>query len=184
MPVPTPATEAPDAPLYWRVLRLTWVRPNGWQRALLVEGLLTVGVVLTLADVATAWTVLVLPGAGMVGVKAHDLLLGSLAGARRASPPLPPPRLSDYAPYAAVVAVVLLVRLLVHGDTARGAIVLGYALDAALSGFVYRRLLRRGAGASAATATAVLSFALPPVGLAAAWRPSRGNAEVPPVRKD
>jgi len=43
-------------PLYWRALRLQHLRPNGWQRAILVEGVLALAVVLVLADVATAWT--------------------------------------------------------------------------------------------------------------------------------
>jgi hypothetical protein len=70
---------APDrTPLYWRLLRLRHVRPNGWQRALLVEGVVSVAVVLTLADVATAWTLLVLPLAAAFVVKAHDVLAGLL----------------------------------------------------------------------------------------------------------
>jgi hypothetical protein len=70
-------TAAPD-PLYWRLLRLQHVRPNGWQRALLVEGILGVAVVLTLADVATAWTLLVLPLVSALVVKANDVLVGQL----------------------------------------------------------------------------------------------------------
>ncbi|MDQ1706345.1 MAG: hypothetical protein QOF18_2711 [Frankiaceae bacterium] len=65
-------------PLYWRALRLRHVHPNGWQRAVLVEGVLSVAVVLTLSDVASAWTLLVLPAASMLIVKAHDLLAGLL----------------------------------------------------------------------------------------------------------
>ncbi|MDQ1697037.1 MAG: hypothetical protein QOJ03_2390 [Frankiaceae bacterium] len=80
---PAPATPVMP-PLYWRALRLRHVRPNGWQRALLVEGVLGVAVVLTLADIATAWTLLVLPLASMVIVKGHDLLAGALGkGAER-----------------------------------------------------------------------------------------------------
>jgi hypothetical protein len=79
-------------PLYWRVLRLRHLRPNGWQRALLVEGVLTVAVVLTLADVATAWTLLVLPLASMAVVKAHDLLAGLLTGSGPDMRTAPPPR--------------------------------------------------------------------------------------------
>jgi hypothetical protein len=71
---------APPAkpPLYWRLLRLHTLRPNGWQRALLVEGVLTVAVVLVLADVASAWTLLVLPLASMLLVKGNDLLATAL----------------------------------------------------------------------------------------------------------
>ena len=73
-PVPSEERPAVKPPLYWRVLRLRTVRPNGWQRAVLVEGVLTVAVVLTLADVASAWTLLVLPLASALVVKGHDVL--------------------------------------------------------------------------------------------------------------
>lgn len=66
------------APLYWRLLRLRQLRPNGWQRALLVEDSVAVGVLLVLADAATAWTVLVLPVVVALVVKANDLLLDLL----------------------------------------------------------------------------------------------------------
>ena len=65
-------------PLDWRLLRLRHIRPNGWQRAVLVEGVLALAVVLVLADVATAWTLLVLPLAATLLVKGHDLLAGLL----------------------------------------------------------------------------------------------------------
>jgi hypothetical protein len=65
-------------PMYWRVLRLRYVRPNGWQRALFVEGVLAVSLVLVLADVASAWTLLALPAASAAAVKAHDVLVGIL----------------------------------------------------------------------------------------------------------
>jgi hypothetical protein len=87
--VSRPAASGGKTPLYWRVLRLRHLRPNGWQRALLVEGVLTVAVVLTLADVATAWTLLILPVASMAVVKAHDVLAGMLrrSDMRTAPPP-------------------------------------------------------------------------------------------------
>jgi hypothetical protein len=66
-------------PLYSRLLRLRNVHPNGWQRAVLGEGVLALAVVLVLADVASAWTLLVLPVAVAVVVKAHDVLAGLLA---------------------------------------------------------------------------------------------------------
>jgi hypothetical protein len=77
-------------PLYWRLLRLHTIRPNGWQRALLVEGVFGVAVVLTLADVATAWTLLALPLMSALVVKGHDLLAGLLrrpAPEMRSAPP-------------------------------------------------------------------------------------------------
>jgi hypothetical protein len=67
-------------PLYWRLLRLRHVHPNGWQRALLIEGVLAVAVVLVLAGKATIWTLLVLPVVAAVLVKLNDVLAGSLAG--------------------------------------------------------------------------------------------------------
>jgi len=70
----------PTAPLYWRVLRLRHLRPNGWQRAILVEGVIGLSVVLVLADVASAWTLLVMPLASAAVVKGHDVLLGMLQG--------------------------------------------------------------------------------------------------------
>jgi hypothetical protein len=65
-------------PLYPRLLRLRHIHPNAWQRALLGEGALALAVLLVLADLATAWTLLVLPLAVAAVVKAHDLLAGQL----------------------------------------------------------------------------------------------------------
>ena len=65
-------------PLYWRLLRLRHVHPNGWQRAVFVEGVLALSLVLVLADVASAWTLLVLPLSSAAAVKAHDVLAGLL----------------------------------------------------------------------------------------------------------
>jgi hypothetical protein len=65
-------------PLYPRLLRLRHVHPNAWQRAVLGEGALAIAVLLVLADLATAWTLLVLPVAVALVVKAHDVLAGRL----------------------------------------------------------------------------------------------------------
>jgi hypothetical protein len=67
-------------PFYPQLLRLKNVHPNAWQRALLGEGMIVLGGLLALADVASAWSMLVLPVAVGVVVKAHDLLAGHLAG--------------------------------------------------------------------------------------------------------
>jgi hypothetical protein len=99
------APPGPEAvPLYWRLLRLRHIRPNGWQRAVLVEGVVGTAVVLTLADVASAWTLLLLPLAAALLVKGHDVLAGALPGHR---PPaaLPRPRGADYLPWLAVLVV-------------------------------------------------------------------------------
>lgn len=77
----------PRPPLYWRLLRLRHLHPNGWQRAVLVEGVLALAVVLVLADVATAWTLLVLPLVAAAFVKGHDVLVGMLRPRTRTAPP-------------------------------------------------------------------------------------------------
>lgn len=61
-------------PIYWRMLGLRRLRPNAWQRALLGEGVAAVAAVLVLADLASAWTLLVLPLAVAAVVKGHDVL--------------------------------------------------------------------------------------------------------------
>lgn len=65
-------------PLYPRLLRLQHVHPNAWQRAALGEGAIGVGVLLSMADLATAWTIVALPVAVAAIVKAHDVLQGLL----------------------------------------------------------------------------------------------------------
>jgi hypothetical protein len=76
------ATPAPRSrtPLYWRVLRLRVVRPNGWQRALLVEGVVAVAVILVLGGKASIWTIPVLPIIVALLVKANDLVAMGVAG--------------------------------------------------------------------------------------------------------
>jgi quinol-cytochrome oxidoreductase complex cytochrome b subunit len=66
---------------------LRHIHPNGWQRALWGEGALGVAVLLVLADLATAWTLLVLPLAVAAVVKAHDLLAGVLGSPPEDEPP-------------------------------------------------------------------------------------------------
>lgn len=66
-------------PLYPRLLHLQHVHPNAWQRAVLGEGMAAVGGLLAMADLASAWTIVVLPAAVAVIVKGHDLLAGHLS---------------------------------------------------------------------------------------------------------
>lgn len=73
-------------PLYPRLLRLRHVHPNAWQRAVLGEGMAVVGVLLALADLASAWSILVLPLAVAVVVKAHDLVSGLLNSEKAPTP--------------------------------------------------------------------------------------------------
>ena len=65
-------------PLYPQLLQLKHVHPNAWQRAVLGEGMAVLGGLLALADVASAWSVVVLPVAVAGVVKAHDVLAGRL----------------------------------------------------------------------------------------------------------
>jgi hypothetical protein len=71
-------------PLYWRLLRLKHVQPSSWQRAAFFEGSLVVAGVLVLADLASAWLLIVLPVAVALIVKAHDVYAGWLAPAAAA----------------------------------------------------------------------------------------------------
>jgi hypothetical protein len=77
---PDASRTAPErrAPLYWRVLRLRHVHPNGWQRAVLLEGMVAAALVLVLAGVASLWTLLALPVVAALLVKIHDLLVGGM----------------------------------------------------------------------------------------------------------
>jgi hypothetical protein len=79
---PAPAVpkvwEGRPAPLYWRVLRLRHIRPNGWLRALFFEGSVAIAVVLVLAEAASVWTIVVLPLVVALIVKANDVLVGNL----------------------------------------------------------------------------------------------------------
>lgn len=85
---PAPAVpkvwEGRPAPMYWRVLRLRHIRPNGWLRALFFEGSVALSVVLVLAGLASVWTIVVLPIVVAVIVKANDVLVGSLRRSFRA----------------------------------------------------------------------------------------------------
>jgi hypothetical protein len=65
-------------PFYPKLLQLRHVHPNAWQRAFLGEGMILVAVLLALADLASAWAIVVLPVLVGLVVKAHDLLAGAL----------------------------------------------------------------------------------------------------------
>ncbi len=78
-PQPEPAQpQSSKKPLYPRLLRLGHIEPNAWQRAVLGEGAIGAGVLLAMADLASAWTIVVLPVAVAGVVKAHDALQGLL----------------------------------------------------------------------------------------------------------
>jgi hypothetical protein len=78
LPAPEPAGKKAKKPLYPRLLRLRHIEPNAWQRAVLGEGAIGAGVLLAMADLASAWTIVVLPVAVAAVVKAHDALQGLL----------------------------------------------------------------------------------------------------------
>ena len=79
----TVASAGGKSPLYPRLLRLKNIYPVAWQRALLVEGVIAMGGLLALADLATAWTPVVLPVGVAVMVKFHDVLTGVLRPAKK-----------------------------------------------------------------------------------------------------
>ena len=139
---PGSATPVPAVPpMYWRVLRLSAVRPNGWQRAVLVEGVIGIAVILALADVASAWTIVVLPLVSMAIVKAHDYLGGLLHPERREEPP--PAKAGDYALFAGIPIGILLLRLITHPSGEEGAVsgvLLGIlaVIGLAVAGYRYR----------------------------------------------
>jgi hypothetical protein len=82
-----PTEEVEHRPMYWRVLRLHHIRPNGWLRALYLEGSIGLAVVLVLAEAASVWTIVALPVLVAVLVKANDVLVGALQAAGRDEPP-------------------------------------------------------------------------------------------------
>lgn len=164
--VASAGSAAPPAvpPMYWRVLRLSAVRPNGWQRATLVEGVIGVSIVLALADVASAWTIVVLPLVAMAIVKVHDYLAGVLEPARRVEPP--PARAADYATFAGIPIAILLLRFVVHSDgSGRDTALIATAavFYVVVATLVYRYLRRRGVPRSRATAIAVVTLVLSPL---------------------
>ncbi len=68
-------TERPHRP---GLLRLQHLQPRAWQRAALDAGAPVVALLLVLADLATAWTLLILPAAVAAVIKSHDVVAGLL----------------------------------------------------------------------------------------------------------
>lgn len=64
---------------YVRLLRLRRVHPGFWTETVYVYGAALVGAVLYLADLATAWSILVLPLTVAATVKLYDLVVSALA---------------------------------------------------------------------------------------------------------
>lgn len=66
-------------PLHARLLRLHSLRLRPWQRAVLLDGSVVLAVLLVLADLVSAWALVVLPVLVAALVKAHDVVAGALA---------------------------------------------------------------------------------------------------------
>lgn len=77
-------------PLFARLLRLRHLRLRRWQTAIFVDATIAVAVVLVLAELATAWTLLVLPLAVALVVKLNDVVAGVLAGPAETTTAPPP----------------------------------------------------------------------------------------------
>ena len=78
-PAPPPHAEstavaALPRSLYLTALRVRHLQPGVFSRVLLVEGVLAAAVILALADLASAWLILVLPLVVAALVKLHDLV--------------------------------------------------------------------------------------------------------------
>ena len=72
-----PSEPPPAAGRTWyaRILRLRRVRLHWLVRALYLEGAAVLGIVLYLANAASAWVILALPAAIALAVKVYDLVL-------------------------------------------------------------------------------------------------------------
>ena len=79
-------------PFYPRVLGLRCLRLRAWQRAVLGEGSFVLAVLLVLADLASAWALLVLPVLVAVLVKVHDVVAGLLRRPGTPTAPVPEDR--------------------------------------------------------------------------------------------
>ena len=89
---PERGTTSVRRPLYPRLLRLRWLRLTAWQRALLGEGSVAIAALLVLADLVSAWGLLVLPVVVAALVKAHDVVSGLLRGSATPTAPVPKDR--------------------------------------------------------------------------------------------
>jgi hypothetical protein len=79
--------EEAHRPLYARVLRLRWVTPSGFLCFIFLEGAVSLGVLLALAELVSWWGVLVLPAAVAGMVKLNDVVAGALTP-RPVAPPV------------------------------------------------------------------------------------------------
>jgi len=75
------AADPEGRPLYSRVLRLRHVQPSGLLRFIFLEGMIFLAVLLSLAELVSWWSVLVLPLAVATIVKLNDVFAGLIARA-------------------------------------------------------------------------------------------------------
>jgi hypothetical protein len=84
--------EARQQPLYARMLGLQYLAPGGFLCFVFLEGAVSLGILLALAELVSWWGVLVLPIMVAAMVKLNDVVAGALirpAGAVRMSPGAP-----------------------------------------------------------------------------------------------
>jgi hypothetical protein len=80
-------SELSAPPVYSRMLRLRHVRPGGVLCLLFFEGAIAVGVLLALAELASWWSVAVLPVTVAAMVKVNDVVAGALGRSAGQDPP-------------------------------------------------------------------------------------------------
>lgn len=66
-------------PLYARALRLDYLRPSGAACGFFFEGMIAVAMLLSLAELVTWWSVIILPLLVAVLVKVNDMVAGVFA---------------------------------------------------------------------------------------------------------
>jgi hypothetical protein len=95
------SNEPSRPPLYARVLRLRHLRPGGILCSLFFEGAVAGGVLLALAELASWWSVAILPVTVAAMVKVNDVVAGALG--RSAGQDPPPAAVAETGPPAAVM---------------------------------------------------------------------------------
>jgi hypothetical protein len=71
-----------ERPGYARLLRLRHLRPSGLLCSLFLEGAVALGVLLALAELASWWSIPVLPLTVAAMVKVNDVVAGALRGSK------------------------------------------------------------------------------------------------------
>jgi hypothetical protein len=95
------SNEPSGPPVYARVLRLRHLRPGGILCFLFFEGAVAAGVLLALAELASWWSVAILPVTVAAMVKVNDVVAGALGCSAGQEPP--PAAVAETDPPATVV---------------------------------------------------------------------------------